>query len=61
MVVAGHNIDVILGQPLMKQHRNVVFAWSSLENDSVLGHTSACTVAVSKTPTRLFRNFEPGV
>jgi len=46
----------------MKRHRNVVFATDGLENDSVLGDSSACRVAASKTPTsRLFRNLQPSV
>jgi len=49
----------------MKRHRNVVFATGGLENDFVLGDSSACryfAVAASKTPTpRLFRNLQPSV
>jgi len=46
----------------MKRHRNVVFATGGLENDFVLGNSSACRVAASKTPTpRLFRNLQSSV
>jgi len=50
MVVKGLYTDVILGQRFMKRRRNVVFATGGLENDFVLGDSSACRVAASKTP-----------
>jgi len=62
MVVKGLCTDGIRGQRFMKRHRNVVFATGGLENDFVLGDSSACRVAASKTPTpRLFRNLQPSV
>ena len=62
MVVKELCTDGIRGQRFMKRHRNVVFATGGLENDFVLGDSSACRVAASKTPTpRLFRNLQPSV